>query len=264
MNSEKLEINNFLNVRGEDTESTVVLIVSKITDSDVGFAGFENSHELKGLLLREIEGDIEKTEKIEEWMMVESEIREVISRCQNIVSADKTHIFLFPTFSKFVRDEMSGITGFTPWKNTIHVYINFLEKNWKRVLRGTIFHEYCHSVMFSHHEWNTNLDTLIFEGMAELFREENLGGENPPWISVFTIEKGREIFSEISSRLGESNLFDSNTETDLPLWTKYTLGYQIVTSFRKKHPNISWSDLVKFSPKEILQGSEYNSLPFGI
>lgn len=264
MNSEKVKINSFLNVQAIDAKSMVDMIVPKIEDSDIGFAGFENPEQLTRALFYEVEGDAKKTKKIDlEKGVLELEVKKTATRCQSIIPTNETHIFLFPTFSDFVKDKMNGISGFTPWKNTIHIYINYLGKNWQQVLNGTIFHEYCHSVMFHFHEWNTNLDTLIFEGMAELFREENFGGENPPWISIFSVEECRKIFSAIYFRLGESGLFETNN-LDLHIWTKYTLGYQIVKSFRKKHPTISWPDLIKISPKEILDGSEYSSPPLGI
>jgi hypothetical protein len=255
--NERLHISNFLYQEGPLVE-VIESIVSKIDDSEIGFAGFGTKDDLKGTLVQEMQdsGGIFKTDDFKKYDLLPV-IERAIARCHKVVFIEKTNVFLFPTLSKFVKEKMMGVTGFTPWKNTIHVYVGAFESDWESVIAGTIFHEYCHAVMLNFHEWNTNLDTLIFEGMAELFREENSESYNPLWISVFSEDEGKKIFAGLLRNLDNRGALE---DEKLPLWTKYTLGYQIVKNFRNKNKNIVWKDLVRMSPQEIFDGSGYEKL----
>lgn len=252
--NDRFQINNFLYQEGA-LEKVVDSIVSKIDDSEIGFAGFGTRDDLRGTLIQEMQDSASafKTDDFKKHDVFPA-IENAITQCQRVVYLEKINIFVFPTLSKFVKEKMMGVTGFTPWKNTIHLYVGAFEGNWESVIVGTIFHEYCHAVMLNFHEWNTNLDTLIFEGMAELFREENSESYNPLWTSVFSEDEGKKILAGLLMKLDEESAFQ---DEKLPLWTKYTLGYQIVKSFRNKNKNIAWKDLVKMSPREIFNRSGY-------
>ena len=142
------------------------------------------------------------------------------------------------------KNKMDGVSGFSPWKNTILIDINPSAKNWETSLKNTISHEYNHSVVYNFHKWETLLDSIIFEGFAEHFREQVVGGEKASWAKAVSQKECKKHFSKLKEKLNSKNqqlyrevFFGSEK---YPLWLGYSLGYQIIKSFLSKNKEKSW------------------------
>lgn len=229
-------------------------------DPDIGFAGFRYKDGLREHLRWEMD-EIKDIRTIDE-NKVKVIIEEAIKKCFAAVSITKSvHIFVFPTFSEFVKEKMNGSTGYSPWKDTILVYINpaCISDN---AIRSTICHEFAHAVAQNYNELRTILDQLVFDGVAEHFRESVINGDKAPWVKALTEEEAKKIFSEIKDRLESDNnairreIFYGAGK--YPLWTGYTIGYFIVSSFLKKQKTVSWDDILKMPPKKILSESMFS------
>lgn len=59
--------------------------------------------------------------------------------------------------------------------------------------------------------------------------------------------------------LGRYGLYDAWMfgQPGIPHWTGFTIGYDIVTDFRQRHPDTSWSAITAASAATILAGSHY-------
>jgi hypothetical protein len=109
-----------------------------------GYAGYAEKDDLKNYALSEsiflsdkvIPNELNNSESIFEA------IEEVLEKCSFILEHE-LDIFLFPNFDPFVKDKMFGNFGQTPWENTIHLYINFIDKE---KISYTLAHEIAHSV----------------------------------------------------------------------------------------------------------------------
>jgi len=53
-------------------------------------------------------------------------------------------------------------------------------------------------------------------------------------------------------------MFDSY---GIPHWTGFTIGYHIVSDYRRYHPGVSWETLTLTSAAAILTGSHYQPCP---
>ncbi len=192
-------------------------------------------------------------------------IENCLSKCQKHLSIKKTiHIFVFPTFSDFIKKRLSGISGFAPANNYIlHIYLHpdsLRIKNFNANLKKNIAHELFHIIT---DEYNKNWqwvikDNIIAEGLAEIFSVNLFGGVTPFAIAL-SEDACRKIWPKVKKVLNSKN---SVTYRDIfyekgryPLWTGYALGYQIVKSFLEKYPEISWRNIVKIKPDEILRMS---------
>ncbi len=145
----------------------------------------------------------------------------------------------------------------------VHLFIS-PEKFSSTSLIETIAHELNHAVFLHYRDsssWLTLLEALIFEGFAENFREEVVGGDIAPWSKALSDNESQKEFFKLEKYLGSTenkvyqDVFFGNKE--YKKWTGYTIGYQIVKSFRKKNPNKSWLEILKTKPEKILEASTF-------
>ncbi len=251
----------------KDKNQLVSALIKDIKESRIGYAGFKTKQGLQKYLIETVfdktKNDSDSFNYVLDKEKVTSIIERVIILCSVVLPNNPTNIFVFPTFSNFVRKEMSGTTGYTPWKNTILVFINPLNQQWEKALAETVGHEYCHSVFLKYNKCESLLDSMVFEGLAEHFREQVVDGKRAPWTSVFNYEQSKVLLVKIKSeRLLHST--DRKTYRDVFFgtekhirWTGYTIGYYIVKLFLKNNPNLKWRDILSMPPKDIFNKSNF-------
>lgn len=241
----------------------ISFLIKDIKNSDIGFAGFKTKKKLNQFLENEIFAQ-EKEMKIIKYKVNEKEVTKIIKNsmrlCQKEIKTESIKFFIFPSFHPFIKNKMRGVSGFTPWKNTILLFIN-PTSGWKSALAETVAHEFNHLVMLKYHKWETLLDSLIFEGIAEHFREKVIGGKKAPWSLTLNKEDAKKLFSKIkrllsskSTKLYRSIFFENK---GYPLWAGYSLGYQIIKSFLKKNPKLKWQKIIRLAPRQILEKSNF-------
>lgn len=240
--------------------------VSKITDrisfrDDIGFAGHKDKKALENFLNWSIYGDTETNI----WSSVtvndcKEEIEFILEKCLQIIQDKIIKIFIFPTIDEFVIERMNGVSGFTPWKNTILLCV-FRTENWKKALRDSVCHELAHALALNFNNRETIEDDLIFEGVAEHFREAFIDGEKASWVRSISDEKAKEILRDIKTRLKTRDdilyreLFFGTGK--YPLWSGYSIGYYIVKAYLNKLTKKNWTKIIQDSPSEIVKKSDY-------
>lgn len=250
-------------------ENVASSILKNIKNSSIGYAGFKSKNNLCDYLIGAIfdpkEKDIPKiskynfdTEKITEI------IKDTIKLCHKTIESNITNIFVFPTFDNFIKQKMNGAFGYTPYKNTILIFLNPKNRKWKKALASTIAHEFSHSLVLNYNIWETLLESLIFEGLAENFKEKIIEGKSP-WVKALSPGQSKKIFLSLGNKLNSKdyNLYRSVflENTEYPLWTGYSIGYYIVRSFIKINQNLKWSEIMKLNPKDILKKSNFIKKP---
>lgn len=232
-------------------------LTKSIKSTKNGYAGFNSKHTLKNYLSQTI-FDFTHNHKIipanYNSKTIVRTVNNIVIKCQKRLLHNKpVDIFIFPTFSNFTKTKMFGCTGYTPWKNTILIFIHPSIKI--KILAKTVAHEFCHAVMLNYHKWETLLDSLIFEGLAEHFSEYITSTRTSPWAKVISKKQSGQILKTLRGKLQSKsytlykNLFFGNEK--YTNWTGYTLGYFIVKPFLRKKPNLSWQRIIKLSPKTI-------------
>ncbi len=252
------------NPRLSDRKSFVAKLISDVHETTIGFAGFKSKKYLQQYLQFQLFDD-EEYGNLPKYNFDKKKILQIIEdtllKCHNKLPAKPTRTFLLPSFNSFVKNEMNGVGGFSPWKNTILIDINPSVKNWETTLKNTIAHEYNHSVVYNFHKWESLLDSLIFEGFAEYFREQVVGGERAPWAKAVSRKECKKHFFKLKEKFNSKNhqlyreIFFGSEK--YPLWLGYSLGYQIVKSFLSKNKDESWIDIVKIKPKDVLKQSNF-------
>ncbi len=254
-------INNYLHIE-ESPKKTIKEILKNIKNiKGIGFAGYSEKKWLEMTLKRLIldsEGDNQNYSYKEEYYEeIEKISEEVFKKCKDYIKKD-IHIFLFPTFDKFVIEKMNGVNGFCPWKNTILIFINFTRK-WKEQLKETIVHELAHALSSYALPDAPIGHWIILEGIAENFKDFIIKKNQSPWTKSISKQKSLEIFKEIKEKINKNNFKDYSEiffgTGKYPLWTGYTIGYNLVKEYLKKYEKIDWKIILKENPERILKVS---------
>ena len=112
----------------------------------------------------------------------------------------------------------------------------------------------------------TLLDSIIFEGLAEHFREQIIGDNQAPWTKIFKLHQAGVIFLEmkLANLLPSTNpeirrgVFFGNKK--YICWTGYTIGYHIVKSFLENNLSLGWKEIMARRPKDILSESSFSNI----
>lgn len=242
----------------------ISVLSQSIKNTGIGYAGFKTKHTLQNYLMRTVFDTREKCGRNNSALNQEKVmevIEKTLSLCFCALPGKTIHIFVFPTFNKFVREKMSGTTGYTPWRNVMLLFINPNSRQWEKSLARTIGHEFNHSAFLKCNECKTLLDILICEGLAEHFREQVIGGGRAPWTKVLNENKSNKILLKMESgRILQSTnfavhravLFGNNAYTP---WTGYSIGYYILKTFLGNNLNLDWREIMTLRPKNIFEKS---------
>jgi len=177
--------------RSNNKSELISRLSEEIDDSDGGYAGFNTKKNLKKYLREMVFNKAGNNNRRYIFSFNKAKIvktiLKTIKKCFKVLPGRITNIFVFPTFSRFVKKEMSSSTGYTPWSDIILILINPSSLRNNKVLEKTVAHEFNHSVFLRDKKCVTLLDSIIFEGLAEHFCEWVIGGDQAPWTKIFDL-----------------------------------------------------------------------------
>ena len=108
----------------------------------------------------------------------------------------------------------------------------------------------------------TLLDYLVSEGRADSYAHLIYPNTLATWTKVMPKEVELEVWNKIKSQLKNTDvayqynvMFGSKSE--YVLWGGFTLGYHIVQSALKNHPELTPVEWVSLPPQKILEMSDY-------
>jgi len=247
---------------GTNQNNTIDQFILNLTPSKYGYAGFTEKKYLKEFLINQIfdkKDDFRmiKERKIDQQQVLQI-IEKTIQKCKNSIPSEIIEIYVFPSYSSFIKNKMNRSAGYSSWENCILIFIDSTCENWKEFLPSTITHEYLHAITHHYHKWETLLDSLIFEGLAEHF-VEHIEKKISPWANLFNFKQSQKYFEKLKDDLDSKDeqiyrsVFFGNKK--YPQWTGYSIGYNIIKSFFNNYKNIRWEQLVKLKPNDILSKS---------
>ena len=234
-------------------------LVKEIKNTRIGFAGFAKKDYLKKFLEERIFYQSLKKGPFPEIKISFENVKRLTQRsllkCQEKLPIGPVYVFIFPIFAPFVKEKMDGITGFSPWKNTVHIFIHPEFKNLERNFLATFAHEYNHAAVFRFRRLETLIDYLIFEGLAEHFKEDIVPGKKSAWVKAVPKSVLPKYFEEIRNKLFSK---DKKTVDEVffgtgkyPLWLGYSLGYWMVDKYLKRFQTVDWFKIIKNGVQEV-------------
>lgn len=201
-----------------------------------------------------------------------TEIEAIISSafilCNKHLQNDSVVFYIAPSTAdlKEITNKMGGVTGLTAGGKQIELTIDFNVSSWKEALKHTVAHE------FNHAYWTnenlsptyklTLLEYLVFEGKADAFAHLLYPEIKAPWTCSLSDKEKANLWNKIKPNLQSDDptllgavMFGSK---DYPVWGGYTLGYDIIQTAFKKHPEIIKTNWTNLNADKFLELSNYN------
>lgn len=175
-------------------------------------------------------------------------------------------IFAYPPdigSAGFVADVMGGAMGFTDAKGSLWLQLLPTE-GWLDEIYSAVTHEYYHAMTYPDNgAAPTLLDVLISEGSADSFTAILYPDSVPEWTAALSPREQAAIWALMKADLQTTNpttidgwvFGDGET---VPRQAGYTIGFAIMQSWLKRHPDIPPSEWSRLSPQAILDGSAFD------
>lgn len=236
MNKYKIETYLNLNTKSNTLEDFVNTIYKEVDEkSVVKNAGHESKQELTDTLSWSILDYSQAAEVIdtkikwkEDEIIKQTEL--AIKKCQDQIYHKDTTITIFPTFSDFVLRQMDGVSGFTPDKNVMNIFIHN-DYNPETIL-GTVAHEYAHTISYNFEFTQNLLSSIVLEGLAEIFYEK-ITGKKSKYCQALNYEDSINLAKTLPlEKEGWDEVRELFTgDNKYPLWAGYSISYFLITEY---------------------------------
>ncbi|KPB03706.1 DUF2268 domain-containing protein [Bacillus sp. CHD6a] len=195
-------------------------------------------------------------------------IKEALTASTSLLPGGNYQIYLAPVNSDVNMEEFHGVTGFAE-KDAMILMLdpyNMTEKSIKEL----IAHEYHHLVyMEISDNYNTRtahlLERVVMEGKAETFTKILYPDYDVHWIEPLSNDERDRVWSYIDenkysvSEEKYSVLFNGSISKELPSWSNYRMGYQIMQEYVKNNPDVPIEEWTVLKAVEIIDGLEFGS-----
>ncbi|MBT8078569.1 MAG: DUF2268 domain-containing protein, partial [Gammaproteobacteria bacterium] len=135
---------------------------------------------------------------------------------------------------------------------------------WLDEIYPAVTHEYYHAVNYPDDgAAPTLLDVLVAEGSADSFTARIYPDFVPQWTTALSRSEQATVWPLMKAELHSTDpatvdrLLFGDGDT-VPRQAGYTIGFEIVQSWLKRHPGLPPSEWARFSPQAILDGSGYD------
>lgn len=190
---------------------------------------------------------------------IETEFKNSIQKIEKIFPNQKIDIVVYD--NPFGTIPEYGIGGYTPYHHLIFISLdpNFpnLKKTISEQFSRTLAHEIHHAVRTKYVGYGNNLlEALVSEGLADHFDLEINQKKSQLWNTALN-EKQLIKFEKLATK----EYFNKNYNHDnwffgsknIPKWTGYTLGFELVKNFLQKHPDQKPSTLFSTQAEDFIQ-----------
>lgn len=233
----------------KDKEKFSEKFASYVKENQGGFAGWNSREDLIEFLKYWFysDNDFSFTYSKISHKEIEDLVKQTLNYLSETLSNEKLKIFVLPNFSEFKIQKMGGLGGLSLGKGVVYTDI-FPKKGWKKNFGGMLTHEIAHAVSPFYNPLDMSVgEQIIFDGIAEHFREKFSNSRRSPWTKAISKEKALQIFSEIKENLDVrdfdycSEIFYGNGR--YPLWAGYTMGYYLIQDYIK-NKRVDWNKLI--------------------
>lgn len=147
------------------------------------------------------------------------------------------------TEEEFVKNNMNGVSGYTPSSNRIEIEFNSSIEGWKKYLKSLTAHEFAHTVFFEslpHNELIFNWQYVIFEAHSQNFADRAFPDIEQPWRNHIDENRLKELWPNfkdiLSTEMEETGDFMHGMgKGDWPQWFGYSLSYKIGEKLLEDH-----------------------------
>ncbi|WP_214857441.1 DUF2268 domain-containing putative Zn-dependent protease [Exiguobacterium sp. s191] len=196
----------------------------------------------------------------------QDEIKKIITKnytaAHKVLPKKKSTIFIVPINSEYttMTEPMGGVAAGT-YKDAVVLYL--AEDFDKDALAYTVAHEYHHLILQDRPEYQMNklLDSVIVEGKADAFADRVLKNVKAPWDEPMDDTTIKHVAKLIQT--GEAtyeDLVGGSPQKDIPRWSNYNLGHDILDHYFKLHPDSKIEEWSFKGEADLLKGYKYQKL----
>lgn len=209
--------------------------------------------------------------RTKELMKQDTEIKKIIEKSYTAsyraLPKQTNTIFIVPVNSEFMErmDVMGGVAGLA----TRDCFMLFLTADYdKKMLEYAVAHEYHHTALYDRMKLDTSLGeeasplihSLLLEGKADQFAKRVVKGVTPAWVEPLEEETKQRVLRLMKNgELTQDDIMDGNKEQDVPMWSMYRLGKDIMDAYLEKHPSESIADWTTKDAETILKDYKYKN-----
>ena len=198
---------------------------------------------------------------------VDRRAREAVERAATTLPGGPVTICIFAyppdiQSSKFVADVMGGAMGFADARGSLWLQL-LPTDGWLDEIYPAVTHEYYHAVNYPDDGAALSLlDVLVSEGGADSFTAILYPDFVPQWANALTPAQQAEVWSKMQPVLDTTNRatidrYVFGNGSTVPRQAGYTIGFQIVQAWLRRHPEVPPAEWSRLSPRAILEGSGY-------
>lgn len=157
----------------------------------------------------------------------------------------------------------SGITGYTPNSNLIFISLDPGSPSFSKLIgdefNRTLAHEMHHCMRWRRPGYGkTLLEVLITEGLADHFDLEIYGGNPHPWSVALDKDQTERLMERAKDEFNNKEYdhtawFFGSKDKNIPRWTGYALGFNLVAEYLKKNPDKKPSQLHALEAGEFVK-----------
>ncbi|PFG03519.1 DUF2268 domain-containing putative Zn-dependent protease [Bacillus sp. es.034] len=257
-------------VRGKSGKSNETVFIEKV------FEPFKKKSNMEEISLRytfdpssEVDKLGESVKELEKEKDTTSGIikEALLKSAKELHGKDKKYI-IFPANPEdtFIVEQMGGVSGFALSEDVIVLQLSPSVQ--EDILKYTVAHEYNHLIAEESNRGmiRTILGGVVLEGKADAFAHTIYPKIQAPWQKPMTPEEKERVIAEITElRYSDDmkyyeKLRKGNSSKGIPQWANYKIGYEIVQSYRKNHPEISIGRWTSMHEAEIIAGSDFKKI----
>ena len=190
---------------------------------------------------------------------IEDEFTKSLKKISSALSVSDVDVVVYDN-SKGVIPEV-GIGGYSPNGHVMFLYLDatssILKKTIQEQLKKTLAHELHHCMRWRNPGYGkTLLEALVSEGLADHFDLEVNGGNLQPWCTALDKEEMATFFRkaerEYYAKKYDHRAWFYGSTKEIPRWTGYTLGFDLIKKYLAKYPGESVASLVD-KPADMLE-----------
>lgn len=205
----------------------------------------------------------EQLDRVNKLMKKDAEIKSIIKKsfikAHKVLPKKKSTIFIVPVSSEYLdgSELLKGVMG-VAYKDCI---VFFLDENYdKDILAYATAHEYHHTILYDNKDFRleTILQSCIAEGKADEFAKRVIKGVRPPTDMPLENKTKENIIKMMNKgEVTGDDILLGNDSKNIPMWSNYRLGKDIMESYLNQNPSRSIADWTFDDEKTILKGYKY-------
>lgn len=158
-----------------------------------------------------------------------------------------------------------GIGGYTATAYEVYISLDLTHEHIDEMINAhlgpTVAHELTHIVRLQAGQklavGGTLGDNIVGEGLADTMSMTLYPTQDTPWIKSLTDDQFQEMkkkfISENDQRYYDHSAWFYGSQSDIPRWTGYHLGYALIGDYLATHPDLKIQDVITTDTKDILR-----------